>query len=414
MFELCIFDLDETLLHTEDLEDTRLKLANNSDKDLICRLIYQLNSNGDRLIYTQEFIKGLRNEFPDILLAIFTRSPRSYTEAVLDWAYPDIEWDYLVCYEDVNHTKPNGEGIHLAMDKLDIEDLNKVVIVGDSDVDIRAGYNAGCLTILDRSGWPFKHKSNHWRALELVPDGLIDKPDDLKTFLYEHNRYLPYLEASLDSMDTSSKRFDKLGYFIPRQIGGDNTSFPVYIAGRNFANYESLYYKRYDHKLTISIEKNKESTEFPEEWLRTIVEFVKKQCLGVFFRKVTIIITSVPHRPGRVPRLENLLNQVIELLNDEPIDYCNVILVSDLLAYQQGVRSQHGEHLNKEQRFVNVRDHLYVNKKIDFSTIHRVIVIDDVVTTGASLIYSSKYLVDSGARNVVLFAMAKNISDVLK
>ncbi|WP_374208626.1 phosphoribosyltransferase family protein [Klebsiella pneumoniae] len=42
------------------------------------------------------------------------------------------------------------------------------------------------------------------------------------------------------------------------------------------------------------------------------------------------------------------------------------------------------------------------------------LVVDDVVTTGASLIYASKYLKDAGARNVILFALAKNISDILR
>ena len=63
---------------------------------------------------------------------------------------------------------------------------------------------------------------------------------------------------------------------------------------------------------------------------------------------------------------------------------------------------------------MNVRDHLVTSNVSKLALADKVLVIDDVVTTGASLIYASKFLKDAGAQKVILFALAKNISDVLR
>ncbi|EPN0630286.1 MULTISPECIES: HAD hydrolase-like protein [Enterobacterales] len=413
MFELCIFDLDNTLIHTDDLKEIRENLANNEDEDTLDDLLEALNEDDERIIYSQELIQEVIYRFPNILLAIFTRSPRSYTEAVLAWAYPEIEWDILICYEDVKPTKPSGKGIHDAMDKLGIDNLNQVIMIGDADIDIKAAYNAGCFAVLDQSGWPYRYAPEHWNALNLIPDAIINNPEKLLDVLDEPCQFLPSLECLLDSNLIASKRFDKVNHFIPKAIGGDATSFPIYSAGRNFSNYDSLRYKKQGHSLTVSIDDNKSSTEFPTEWINSLREFLCSECVD-FFWETTTIITSVPHRPGRIPRLEHLLNQLMISLTDDPIEHCNVILVPDLLAYRDGVRSQHGEHLNHGDRFMNVRDHLVTSNVSKLALADKVLVIDDVVTTGASLIYASKFLKDAGAQKVILFALAKNISDVLR
>ncbi|MGG7888558.1 HAD-IA family hydrolase [Klebsiella pneumoniae] len=413
MFELCIFDLDNTLIHTDDLKEIRESLANNDDEGILDDLSEALEEDVDRIIYSQDLIQEIISRHPNIFLIIFTRSPRSYTEAVLAWAYPDIEWDMLVCYEDVRPTKPYGKGIHYAMKEFDIDDLERVIMIGDTDVDIKAAYNAGCFAVLDKSGWPYKYAQGHWNVLGLIPDAIINSPEIILDVLDEPCKFLPSLECLLSSDYIISKRFDKLNHFIPKAIGGDTTTFPIYSAGRNFSNYESLSYKRYEHSLTNSIENNKSSTNFPAQWISSLREFLRTECAG-FFGATTTIITCVPHRPGRVPRLEHLLNQLMISLANDPIEHCNVILVPDLLAYRDGVRSQHGEHLSHGDRFMNVRDHLITGNVSKLALADKVLVVDDVVTTGASLIYASKYLKDAGARNVILFALAKNISDILR
>jgi HAD superfamily hydrolase (TIGR01549 family) len=105
----------------------------------------------DRLIYGGDLLATIRKVHPKLKLGIFTRSPRSYTDTVLRWAYPTLEWDIVIAYEDVPRTKPHGDGIDLAMNKFGIESLDKVLLVGDTDVDVRAAYNCGCVVVLDNS-----------------------------------------------------------------------------------------------------------------------------------------------------------------------------------------------------------------------------------------------------------------------
>jgi predicted amidophosphoribosyltransferase len=90
-----------------------------------------------------------------------------------------------------------------------------------------------------------------------------------------------------------------------------------------------------------------------------------------------------------------------------------VSVAPDLLAYKDGVKSQHGDLLNQHDRFVNVRDHLYVKTPKLIQPGLNILVLDDVCTTGASLIYATKYLRDAGAADVKCLAVAKNIGDVL-
>ena len=52
-------------------------------------------------------------------------------------------FDILVGYNEVTHHKPEGEGIIKAMEKLNVADKNKVLYVGDNNIDYYTAVNAG-------------------------------------------------------------------------------------------------------------------------------------------------------------------------------------------------------------------------------------------------------------------------------
>lgn len=416
MFRLCLFDLDNTLVYTDDVEELRLA-SKKPTVALLKQITSDLDVDEDRVIYSRELLEQLRTDFPELMLGVFTRAPRRYTETVLEWAYPDFEWDILVSYDDVNQTKPYGDGIDLAMEKLGVEYFSEVIVVGDSDADIRSAYHCGCLVALDKTNWPDRLKPEHWRAMERIPDAIIDKPELLVEVLNSYERFLPELERLLENGDTplgTGYRFDKIGHFIPKDIGGDTMPFPIYACGRSFANYISLRRRQEWHDLTKSIGENKDTDSFPEDWIVTVRHFIESE-LGwlTLFKKIKVVLTVVPHRPGRKPRLETLLAELNEHFKDAPIKQMSVTTAPGLLAYKEGVKSNHGEHLGAKERFENVRDHLFVAQPKTIIADAIYIVIDDVVTTGASLIYASLYLKDSGAKEVRRLAFAKNISEVL-
>lgn len=90
----------------------------------------------------------------------------------------------------------------------------------------------------------------------------------------------------------------------------------------------------------------------------------------------------------------------------------NVSIAPKLLEYKVGVKSQHNDHLGRDDRFINVRDHLVVKMPELIVAGTYFLVIDDVTTTGASLIYASKYLKAAGAIDVKCLSMAKNIGNL--
>lgn len=413
MFELCLFDLDETLIKTEDLKEVREACKRNQNPAHLQKVVDGLKSKKDRCIYSLEILNLIRSTYPKLKIGVFTRSPNSYAKTVLDWAYPGFNWDILVAYEDVRHTKPYGEGIKKAMTAFNIEYLDRVMLVGDNDADVRAAYNCGCLVTLDKGAWPYKWGQEHWRALDYIPDAVISAPEQIIEVLANPVAFLPALERAFagDESKENTTRFDKVNYFVAKTAGGDNTAYPIFVCGRSFANYDSISERKKWHELTESIEKNKDSDEFPVEWVETVRVFIRKNYMA-FFRPVNIVISVVPHRPGRKPRLENFLTQLKKSFEEVPMLNYNVSIAPKLLEYKVGVKSQHNDHLGRDDRFINVRDHLVVKMPELIVAGTYFLVIDDVTTTGASLIYASKYLKAAGAIDVKCLSMAKNIGNL--
>ncbi|WP_442593384.1 HAD hydrolase-like protein [Parapusillimonas sp. JC17] len=413
MFDICLFDLDDTLLRTSDLKEIRESCKCNDDPDRLQMLREQLAEMDGRHIYSLALLQQIRTEFRKLRLGVFTRSPKSYALTVLGWAYPGLKWDVVVAYEDVRRTKPYGDGIDHAMETFGVEDLDRVILVGDTDADVRAGYHCGCVVALDRGAWPYSKESTHWNAERLVPDVLLDDPDDLLDVLRRPHAHLPELERLLAGGERPKRlRFDKINHFIPKVADGDRTAFPIYVAGRSFANYDSVQYRKQWHELTASIGENKEADVFPSEWVVAIRSFIDNHYLALF-GVVRIVVSVVPHRPGRKARLENFLMQLEQSVREQPLEGFEIICQPELLGYKQGVKSQHNDHLNHTERFLNVRDHLFVNNPDQLAARTSYLIIDDVTTTGASLIYAGKYLKEAGAQEVTCLSMAKNIGNII-
>lgn len=413
MFDLCLFDLDDTLVLTADLKEVREACKNNSDPARLEQLVANLAALVERRIYSLKTLQQIRVEFPALKLGIFTRSPRSYALAVLNWAYPGFNWDIVVAYEDVKLTKPRGNGIHKAMDAFGFQYLDRVILVGDSDVDVRAAYHGGSVVTLDKGAWPHQREFEHWRALEHIPDAVIQSPDEILDVLRSPGRFLPELERLLGGGDLplGDRRYDRINHFVAKAAGGDHTPFPIYVCGRSFANYESLHLRKKWHRLTASIEDHKDADIFPDEWIEAIRQFIKGQY--PFYTTANVVVAVIPHRPGRKPRLEKLLVQLKQSFDEQPLKGRKINFEPDLLAYRPGVKSQHNDYLGRDERFINVRDHLFVQKPELVAPGVSFLIIDDVTTTGASLIFASKYLQMAGAANVKCLSMAKNIGDVL-
>lgn len=415
MFKLCLFDLDDTLLRTADLKEIREAGKNDDSEEYKSRLLKAYRAGDNRVIYDDDLLQSVQNKFPNTKFGVFTRAPRSYARILLNEAYSFVRWDVVIGYEDVKRTKPSGEGIHLAMDKCGLKQLDTVLMVGDGDADVRAAYNAGVAIALDKTSWSRNYSYDNWDALNHIPDMILEDPSDVISALEALPKFQPDLEWALSGFAPSPdhSRFEKAARWLHKEVGGGKKPYQIFTCGRSFAGYESVSERKKWHALTNSIHKNKEADVFPDEWIASIYRFMRSK-IGNLSIGHPLVISVVPHRPGRKPRLENLLGQLEKHVKKNPFPGSNRIqYCPTLLAYKEGVKSNSNEKLNALDRFKNIRDHLHVNQNKAVSDGNPILMIDDVCTTGSSLIYASIRLEEAGAGSVTRLAISMNIGNVL-
>lgn len=146
-FELCLFDLDDTLIKTSfiELNSIRVNMVNAKNAT---ELNNYLNTHMLPSV-SSDFIENIINEFPKMKLGIYSRAPSLYVKTMLLKFFPKINWDIIISYEDVKpYFKPNPQGVYLAMKNFKISDPKKVIIVGDSICDIKVANNSGAKSFL--------------------------------------------------------------------------------------------------------------------------------------------------------------------------------------------------------------------------------------------------------------------------
>jgi len=313
----------------------------------------------------------------------------------------------------VKYTKPSGEGVLLAMRVAEVASPQNVWLVGDGKSDVQAAYDAGAWCVLDQTTWPNPRRNDDWKALERIPDAIIQSPEDLPSVLENPTEFLPTAErlqglAGAAAGDRSF-RFEKAGYFNPLVQGA--RPIQIHSLGRHFSR--DAQRRVVWHDVTNDIHRMKDLLTAPQYWVEAIRKFIRNVVLSrnpmIAFGVGGLVVTVIPAKPGRVQRLEAMLAQVAASHQELAINRGNIEFIPNTLEYLPGALSHHGNGgLKREPRFVNARDHLRANPGSDFSGKH-VVVIDDVVTSGASLIYAETYLRAAGASGVTLLALTKNV-----
>lgn len=414
--ELILFDLDDTLLRTSDLEGYRgREFLNRQSPEYVQRLTAQFGMLPNRIVYTEAQLLALQQQYAGVRLGVFTRSPRHYAEILLTLAYPNVEWETVVGFEDVTRTKPSGEGVLLAMRVAEVVLPQNVWLVGDGKSDVQAAYDAGCWCVLDQTTWPNARRSDDWKALERMPDAIIRSPDDLQGVLERPTDFVPVAER-LQMLNGAAAggvafRFEKAGYFNPLVQAARPAQ--IHSLGRHFSR--DAQRRVVWHAVTNDIHRMKDLLVVPDYWIQAMRNFIQSVVVGrnpmIAFGMGALVITVVPAKPGRVQRLEAMLAQLAASHDELAIIDGNIEFIPSVLEYLPGALSHHGNGgLNREQRFVNVRDHLRAIPDSGFAGKH-VVVVDDVVTSGASLIYAEMCLRAAGASDVTLLALTKNVGN---
>ena len=89
------------------------------------------------------------------------------------------DYDLLVTADEVSNSRPTPDMILLAMEQLGVASAKEVMKIGDSQVDIAEGQNAGCgITLGVTTG---AQTAEQLRAAQ--PDGVIDTLPELRRYL---------------------------------------------------------------------------------------------------------------------------------------------------------------------------------------------------------------------------------------
>ena len=400
--ELCLFDLDDTLLRTEHLVAFRGRgNVQDATPDFTRRLgsAYNGSAQGqDAHLYSSAQLKALRKLLPAMRWGVFTQSPRRYAIGLLELAYPDIDWAVIVAFEDVDEHKPQGNGVWKAMGEVGVSSTSAVAYIGDSRGDVSTAYSAGCWSFIDRQGWPKAPEDRHWQAVKMLPDAIFKGVDELAELLVAPHLRLPELDYWSETHEAGERSRGRRIPAVSFLVGEGRAIFPVDVMGRMFSAYQEIEPRRSWHHLTRQMLDFKENGAFPDLWVSAIDDYIKRETAdgGKY------VVTVIPRKPRRPGRLERLLEVVATAWKPSHFNKFlpgEVIFLEDVLSFNEGVGSSHGQHLNREQRFAQAKDYLVV-KRPQAVEGKKVLIFDDVITTGSQLYWAACYLREAGASEV--------------
>lgn len=374
-----VFDFDNTLVNTARLDDfpgrnntgiwEEEKIANLTN---VARIICSA-------IISQDVIKSIIAANPEIKIGIVSNSPRSYLLALIGLFYPEISWNCIISFDETRIPKPDPIGIIRIAELLNVNDMQNLVYVGNEINDLIAAKRANAIFCYIE-----KIRDKHyWKIMEKIPDIHLTRVDQLVGLPMDVTSYFPILEQSHAMILTSQSTIPRqVRQFPPNFIAGSGDFITVNVLGRYHTSHNS-------HRLSQELISYKDVITFPQHIIHALSLAIK--CIAPFFGN--IIVTTVPARRGRYDRLGKLLAQIREyygqLFPSSPFE-AEVIFVNNIFSFKESVQSNHRSHLNKSERFANIKENLEISDR-DLSS-YEFIIIDDVCTTGSTFYWCGKLL----------------------
>ncbi|WP_415899099.1 HAD-IA family hydrolase [Neptuniibacter sp. QD48_11] len=392
-----IFDLDNTLANTTALKEIRdnRNFEQINDENLSKVFLYPK---------TESVLDGLKEK--EIPIALVTNSPKKYAEKIIKHLDIDV-FDAYVYYDDVapDGAKPEPDGIKLAVEKLGLGPESSVIYIGDERIDFEASYAAEVKPVM--ISWGSKAPISIMPASILSSESLLDDLDD-----FEHINLIADRCAENKNFSFHKKQL----YFAPLDVDGniiaeDRDKIQTVCLGRYFSQGSEITANLHDkHPLSVEIykkETNKGSYCLPSYLVDLSIHAVNK--ISEYFygnRNGFDIVTVIPAKRGGNKRLENMLKRMAresELKAD---------FIGDLFEFSVGSKSLKtlgGAHARYEELLDNY-DIKAKYKRNDFLKDKKIIVIDDVITTGSTLKRSFELLEQCGVSRSLGLSFAKTVS----
>ncbi|ONN71668.1 hypothetical protein BVL52_10150 [Pseudomonas oryzihabitans] len=393
MLKAVLFDLDDTLANTSSLEEIRE--TRNYD-ELTPEVLAKIRPYKKVLA----LLEGLKAA--GVKTGVVTNSGRRYAQAVLaQLGLP--EFDTVVTYTDVkaDGAKPSPDGILLALSNMGVKVSSDVIYIGDNYIDFVAAYRAGVKPVA--CSWASRRPISQVPALELSTEYLLSELDNAQGLL-------PAAEICEvnQGLDFDKKRL----YFIPLDLDGNTitvkSDLRVLCLGRYFSQKSVVTARYHDaHPLSRKIAEKESNAHFeaPQHWIDLVAHCVKEIPNYFSLEGSLDLVTVIPSKPEKNPRLERMLSAVAEQLSSPPVAMANLFSFAANTPSQKSLARFEREDSIKNNLFLNPEHQGLVRGKT-------IVVIDDVLTTGATMRRAFDLLENEGANLVIGLALAKTVSIV--
>lgn len=396
-FQRCVlFDFDDTLANTESLREIRetQQYDHLTDEKLAPVRLYKP-------------VAGILDELQrqNVVMGIVTNSGSMYVNKLLDYLQIAHYFKAVVTYSDVKAQgmKPSPVGVRLALERMGIEASSEVLFVGDTNLDFEAAYQAGITPVLP--SWASKQSTSIAPAIEMSSEMLCAHFSSPKEFQLFAER----------CAELGTANFARQGvYFLPLDENANVVTMEDQITtlclGRYFGQKSAVSAILHDaHALSREIIKKEDAQVFqiPQHWIELLAHVVRHGGESVYAGgKPFDIITVVPGKVGKDARLERLLQGI------QQITFGNgsaAAFVPDIFEYAADARSQ--KTLQRNERHLEANRALHITARgAALLKNARVLIIDDVITTGATMQRSRTLALEAGASSAHGVALAKTVS----
>ena len=119
----------------------------------------------------------------DCSLGVVTTGSGDWVQTLLDQVAPDVHFDVMVFGDDVSERKPDPEAFELALERLDLE-ASDVVVVEDSDNGVQAAKAAGLACAVVVNGYT---EDQELAGADLVLDGFGEEGSPARVIADPHH-----------------------------------------------------------------------------------------------------------------------------------------------------------------------------------------------------------------------------------
>lgn len=161
--------------------EVSMDLAEKIHETFVSNMIkhYEEDSSLSPLPYVEETFAELKNR--GVKLALNTGFPRQIADAILkrlNWTEGETI-DAVIASDEVAEGRPEPDMIHALMEKFEITDSAAVAKVGDTEVDVEEGRNAGCGLVVSVTTGAYSRE----QLEQFNPDRIIDSMAELSSLI---------------------------------------------------------------------------------------------------------------------------------------------------------------------------------------------------------------------------------------